>query len=262
MRLLIVVLASALILVGVILAGGIVVRLCQEVGCLSRPEPTPAPTLEPTAAPAGEAPTEVPAYVGGMELVTPAPWLVDEVPQVLNDAPLVSELPQTSKGGLPGEDSGPTDACLPIPAEGLPTGTTMRAIGSVRLYPAPDAESAALAEYGSGTEFVALADESGVSAVTRCDVLWYLVHNAEFVVGWVLAAAVELVPPPITPVPTTTLCPQSGCVSSDCVPPNVDYPGCGQPCYEPCPQPCYQPCTDPCTIYPTYPPCPSSHLGI
>ena len=251
---LIVVLASALILAGVILAGGIVVRLCQEVQCISRSTADVKPAEE-AGQPAAEGatgatptPTLVPALVGAMSLATPGAGMQDDLSF---GAAAASAAPAAD--GVPAADDATPDPCPPTPADGLPAGTALRAIGIVRLYAAPDTLAEVLGDYGAGAQFVVVADESGMTAVTRCDVLWYLVGDDQAVVGWVLAAALDDMPPLITPVPTVWLCPQNGCVSCGCA------PSCGQPCTQPCYQPSYQPCGVPCNNYPSYP---CSHPGI
>jgi len=246
----IVILASALMGVGVFLAGGVVVRLCQESQCLSQPEVVPPAT-----------PVPVVAIVGGRSLSPPTS----------TDGPIVGPSggsdSATSGGSDPANPSAsdPAITCPWTPADGLPVDTMVQAIGILRLYPEPDTLSVALADHNAGDQFGVVADASGATAITSCAVLWYRVRNAAAVEGWVLEAAVERLPPPVTPVPTSSPCQAPACVACGCGQQQSGcgqpcgsgqqcYPSCGSPCNNQPPNPCDNPCQSPCGGYQGYDP--------
>jgi hypothetical protein len=247
------ILALLLIFFGLVAAGLIAVRIWQDNGQvrldINSPSLSTAGENVRAAASVNGEPLVVGVESGGMMLATPSAAVALAAPA---DVP-VATLPAVIEP-LP-----TVDPCPPIPGQGYVAGTVVTSVGMLRVYGQPDVTAPPLAELATGQNLWIVAAEDGTTAVKRCDTVWHRVVTPTGVAGWVMDAAVILVPATAVPLPTAaptaapTGAPGGGPCVGGCVPNPCGQP-CPTPCFQPCPTPCYQPCvgqpcTTPCGVY-------------
>ena len=175
-----VILAVLLILVGVIIFGVVTVRVWQEGSSLRMDIDTQQDAaLNTGLLGTPTAPLLAGVESGSMALGTPAPLAVFAVEGGVQDAPqepVITILPVTIEATV--------DPCPPQAEGGFPADATVTAIGSLRLYSAPDVLSPALGEFSAGQAFLVTADTGGVTAIRRCDLVWVRVRLTGGSMGW------------------------------------------------------------------------------
>lgn len=84
------------------------------------------------------------------------------------------------------------------------------------MYSQADVTSTPLRNLSAGQELWIVEGEDGRTAVKRCDVIWQRVRTADGLLGWVLEAAIEIVPPTMDMPLSAATATVSACVS-ECV---------------------------------------------